>query len=157
MLIVALYRTEAVDQDHPLRRAFTELESWIDEELHIAPLGPIEVHQLASSLDAQLPSDFSLWLYSATGGNPLFIEQLLQAYSEGPDEARRPLDRSTGTTLDDVILRRLERLPNEALAAVRQAAVLGHRFSFDRLQAALDESARTSLFLRPTAGSPGRI
>jgi predicted ATPase len=138
LFIVAIYRSEDVDQDHPLRHTFAALESWIDDQLHILPLGPIEVHQMALTLNAQVPSDFGLWLYGATEGNPLHIEQLIQAYLGGPSETRHPQERSTGMALDDAILRRLERLPNGALVALRQAAVLGHSFPFERLRAALD-------------------
>jgi serine/threonine protein kinase/phosphoribosyl 1,2-cyclic phosphodiesterase/anti-anti-sigma regulatory factor len=138
LLIAALHRTEAVDQRHPLRRLLDDLEAWIDEELDVGPLGPIEVHQIASTINAGAPPDFGLWLYSETEGNPLHTEQLIQAYLEGPGGARHPGERKTAATLEDVILRRLELLPGGALAMLRQAAVLGYEFQLDQLCAALD-------------------
>lgn len=139
LLIAALYRTEEVDQDHPLRLALDGLESWIDQQLHLSFLGPIEVHQMASSIGGAVPSDFGLWLYTETEGNPLHAEQLIQAYLEGPGETRHPRERLAARTVEDVVLRRLERLPDGTLATLRQAAVLGHNFRFDRLRAMLDE------------------
>lgn len=101
-------------------------------------LGPIEVHQMASAAEAQLPSDFGLWLYGATDGNPLFIEQMLKAYVLRQPGPRVPLDRLTGISLEDVILLSLESLEHQVLGPLRQAAVLGHSFSFGPLRAALD-------------------
>jgi anti-anti-sigma factor len=139
LLIVALYRSEEVGPDHPLLKTLNALEPWIDEHLDVTPLDPIDVHQMASTVNAQVPSDFGLWLFSETQGNPLHAEQLIQAYLEGPSEVRQPHDRSRARTLEDVILRRLERLPGSVVVTLRQAAVLGHTFHFDRLRAALDQ------------------
>lgn len=145
LLIVVVYRSEEIGPDHPLRDVLHGLDSWIDDKLQVLPLGPMEVHQLTSTIDAQVPSDFGLWLYSATEGNPLHIEQLTQSYLDGPNETRHPLERSSGLTLEDAVLRRLERLPEGTLACLRQAAVLGQTFQFERLQAALDLPERDAL------------
>jgi len=145
LLIVALYRSEDVDQDHPLKHTLDDMGEWVDEQLHITPLSPIEVHQMAAGLSTQTPPDFGLWLYGETEGNPLHTEQLIQAYLEGPGETRQLRDRSTTMTIDDVILRRLERLPNGALVTLRQAAVLGHHFHFNRLRAVLDQPEQQAL------------
>jgi len=139
LLIVAICHSEETDQDHPLNHTLAALGPWVDEQLDVTPLGPIEVHQMASGLSTQTPPDFGLWLYGETNGNPLHSEQLIQAYLEGPGETRQLRDRSTAMTLEDVILRRVERLPNGALTTLRQAAVLGHHFHFNRLRAALGQ------------------
>ena len=145
LLVVALYRTEQVDHNHPLKRAVNALEGSITDQLQIRPLGPIEVHQLASLRNTNVPSDFGLWLYSTTGGNPLHIEHLIQAYLAGPSETHHPPERSPSMTLDDAILRRLERLPDRVLVTLRQAAVLGHTFSFETLHEAVNLSERQLL------------
>jgi serine/threonine protein kinase/phosphoribosyl 1,2-cyclic phosphodiesterase/anti-anti-sigma regulatory factor len=141
LLIVGLYRTEEVDQDHPLRQTLDALASCVDDQLHVTPLNPIDVHQMTSTLSAsrRVPPDFGLWLYSETEGNPLHIEQLVQVYLEGPSETRPLYERIAALTLEDVILWRLERLPNDALIVLRQAAVLGHTFHSDMLCSALDQ------------------
>jgi anti-anti-sigma factor len=138
LLIVAIFRSQEADLNHPLREVLNDLDSWIDDQLQVQPLGPMEVHQLTSTIDAQVPSDFGLWLYSTTNGNPLHIEQLVQAFLDGPTETRHPLERARDMTLEDAVVRRLERLPDGVLGCLRQAAVLGQTFEFETLQAALD-------------------
>jgi anti-anti-sigma factor len=139
LLIVTLYRSEEVGPDHPLLQTLNALEPWIDEHLEVTALDAIDAHQMASTFNTQVPPDFGLWLYSETQGNPLYTEQLIQAYLEGPSEVSEPHDRARARTLEDVILRRLERLPRSVVITLRQAAVLGHTFHFDRLRAALDQ------------------
>jgi serine/threonine protein kinase/phosphoribosyl 1,2-cyclic phosphodiesterase/anti-anti-sigma regulatory factor len=145
LLIIALYRTEEIDQDHPVQQVLDDLDFGIDERLRLGALGPIEIHQMASAVGGVIPPDFGLWLYSETAGNPLYTEQLIQAYLEGPSETRQPSERASSKTLEDVVLRRLERLPNGTLATLRQAAVLGHNFRFERLRASLDQPERQVL------------
>jgi serine/threonine protein kinase/phosphoribosyl 1,2-cyclic phosphodiesterase/anti-anti-sigma regulatory factor len=139
LLIVGLYRTEEVDQEHPLRQALEAWEPWIDDQLSIAPLGPIDVHKMASTLipPHQVPPDFGLWLYGETEGNPLHITQLVKDSLEGHNEIRHFHEWTSALTLEEVILRRLERLPSNALATLRQAAVLGHTFHFGLLRSIL--------------------
>jgi len=147
LLIVGLYRTEEVGQNHPLRQTLEALEPWIDELVQVPPLGPIDVHQMASTLCdiQQVPPDFGLWLYGETGGNPLHVEQMIQAYLEGPDDSQLPQERTLATTLGEVVSRRLERLPGSTLGALRQAAVLGHSFHFNTLRSALDQPEKQVL------------
>lgn len=139
LLIVTLYRSEQVDQDHPLRGVLDALESFVDETLGVTPLGPVEVHQMASAINSPVPTDFGLWLFGETDGNPLYVKQLIEAYLAGPGETRQPYERAMRTTLEDVILRRLERMPGGAIVTLRQAAVLGQTFRFEELRAALDQ------------------
>jgi predicted ATPase len=139
LLIAALFRTDEAVENLRLRRVLDALGPAVDEWLHVTPLGPLEVHQMAAVLDDQMPADFGLWLYAETKGNPLHAEQLIRAYQEGPGETRFPRERPAASSPEDIILRRLERLPGPCLAALRQAAVLGQSFSFDDLRAALDQ------------------
>jgi serine/threonine protein kinase/ribonuclease BN (tRNA processing enzyme)/anti-anti-sigma regulatory factor len=140
LLIMTTFRTKAVGQQHPLRQTLEALQPWLDETIQVAPLNPIDVHQMASELEAeQVPPDFGLWLYDKTEGNPLHVKQLIQAYLEGPSETRHPQERTTAMILEDIILRRLERLPDSTLFTLRQAAVLGHTFHLENLRAALDQ------------------
>ena len=115
------------------------LAPYIDDEMTVENLGPLEVHQMASTADAQLPSDFGLWLFTTTDGNPLFIEQLLTALVLRRPGPGIPMDRLTGISLQETILLNLEILDSRALDPLRQAAVLGHRFTLRRLCTALDQ------------------
>ena len=139
LLILGLFRTKEVGQDHPLRQTLDALQVHIDEQLTIAPLGPIDVHKMASRLipPQNVPPDYGLWLYGETEGNPLHITQLVKDSLEGHSEIRHSHEWTTAMTLEEVVLRRLERLPSNALSTLRQAAILGHSFSFDLLRSAL--------------------
>jgi anti-anti-sigma factor len=138
VLIVWVYSAQrGVDLD-PLSERLETLRPWIDEEISVRPLGPIDIHQMATALNPRAPQDFGLWLYSQTQGNPLHAEQLIQANIEGPSDTRHPQERLATNDLQDVILRRLENLPADTLTVLRQAAVIGHSFDLDALCNALD-------------------
>ncbi len=143
LFILGLYRSNLAQPNGPLTQFINDLEEEqrVDECIDLPPLGPIDLHKIALALCGlhKVPSDFSLWLYSETDGNPMHAEQLIQAYMEGPGEARHPRERDIPTTLEDVILRRLERLPDAVLAVLRQAAVIGQSFDLDTLRATMDE------------------
>lgn len=139
LLIIGLCRTTAPQSNTALHQALQALTPWVDERIELKPLGPTDVHLITSALKA--PSDLALWLYSQTEGNPVHIEQLVHIYQEGPARAEGGSigETSLAITLEEAILRRLERLSEGVLSALRQAAVLGHHFSFNRLLAALDQ------------------
>jgi predicted ATPase len=137
LLIAALHRSEEIGHDHPLHQTLNALEPWVDERLDVKGLEPIDIYQMTAPINTQAPPDFGLWLYGETKGNPLHTDQLIEAYLEGPSDTRPPHERTT-STLEDIILRRLERLPGPTLLALRQAAVLGQTFYLDHLRAALD-------------------
>jgi len=145
LLIIGLCRSDTSQPNMALHQALQTLTPWVDERIELKPLGPTDVHLITSALKA--PSDLALWLYSQTEGNPVHIEQLVHIYQEGPARTEGgPIGETSLTiTLEEAILRRLERLPEGVLSALRQAAVLGHHFSFNHLLVALDQPAQQVL------------
>ncbi|MDJ0942807.1 MAG: protein kinase [Kiloniellales bacterium] len=65
-------------------------------------------------------------------GNPLFLEQLLRNARDTPEE-------DTPSSIQSLVLARLDRLPDIDRAALRAASVVGQRFSIDALRHLLDQ------------------
>ncbi len=86
--------------------------------------------------------DFLHAIYTLTDGNPFFVEEVLRALVAGGEIVsmngvwqRRTLEQlQIPRTIQDAVLRRLERLSEEAKAAIALAAVVGRRFDFELLQ-----------------------
>jgi DNA-binding SARP family transcriptional activator len=107
------------------------------------------------------PEDFSRALYEETEGNPLFIEEIVRHLEDSGVEVRSAgaydLQRlGLPDDVREVISRRLARLSDDALEAMRAASVIGREFdagllervlSFEeeRFLAALDEALATGL------------
>lgn len=69
-------------------------------------------------------------LHDRTGGNPLFVRELVRlTMAEGLDAARAAVPTGVG----DVLRRRLVRLPAPTVTALRQAAILGREVDVDLL------------------------
>lgn len=141
LLLVGLYRSDAVNPGQGLYQVLEQLDGHVDDEIHIPRLDPSTVYKITATFGnpRQLPPDFGLWAYSETRGNPLHLERLVQNYIEGPSEIRHPDERAKPRSLEDVIIRSLERLSNNVLTTLRQAAVLGQTFHLDTLCLALDQ------------------
>jgi class 3 adenylate cyclase/tetratricopeptide (TPR) repeat protein len=90
------------------------------------------------SLDDALAS----WIYSQTGGNPLYVEALCQALQQADAVL---LDRDTGevrwtrltptlpVSLHELLLARIEKLPLRQQDVLKRAAVMGVSFAYDGL------------------------
>ena len=93
-----------------------------------------------------------------TDGNPFFVGEILRGLSESgalvfdEDSGRWSIDSSAGIALPEsvreVIERRVERLGDEALEVLTQAAVIGRVFDLELLESMLDDRGK------PAAGSP---
>ncbi|MCI0547362.1 MAG: AAA family ATPase, partial [Candidatus Rokubacteria bacterium] len=78
---------------------------------------------LRSMLDANQMSDaLAELIITRAGGNPFFLEELARAVVENPDLA---VARATPTTVQEVLLSRINRLPTEDRRLVQCAAVIG--------------------------------
>lgn len=97
--------------------------------LDLGPLDSDECAELAMSL-ASGSDERTASYVDRSGGNPLFLEQLLTA--DGPTSQGVP------ATLKSLVLARVDRLPRREQATIRAASVLGQRFGADLLQAVLE-------------------
>lgn len=71
-------------------------------------------------------------LYSRTGGNPFFLQELLKAHQDSPEPANQP--QEVPPTVSDFILQRLSGLDAPLQEVLRLAAVCGRQFDSNVLE-----------------------
>ncbi|MCI4332197.1 MAG: tetratricopeptide repeat protein [Thermoplasmata archaeon] len=81
--------------------------------------------------------DVTRW-HSQTGGNPLFLEQLIRNRTAGPAADPTPADDAPGE-LSEYLARRLPALDEEARRVLTVGSVLGREFPFDLLLKASED------------------
>lgn len=152
LLLVGTYRDVEVDRGHPLSSALAAIRRVVPfDRFHLQGLGPREVQQLLEGVTGHTVSvKLAGAVHWQTEGNPLFVrevgrylleeESLQAAGSEqlGGDEIRLVSRIPEG--LRDVIGRRLGGLSGDCNRLLSAAAVIGHDFRFDTLQAVAETS-----------------
>ena len=140
--------------------------------LEVSRLEEQECARLLSSLLGRddVPWELVHKIFTQTEGNPYFLEEVVKSLAEqgilDPSAQRLTVDLSSAevpTTVKDVIGRRVEQLPEDALKVLQQAAVVGPEFTYDVLLAssgveeetlveALDSLADAKLIVEDRAG-----
>jgi DNA-binding CsgD family transcriptional regulator len=152
MLVVVTYRTDEVHGGHPahsLVAALSRERAALRVQLELLPEAEVE-HMLSALLGTTPAPDFVRAIFERTEGNPLFIEEhvgdLLRTHSEttGPLRAS-DLAATAPATLHEIVWERLAPLSSDAREALTAAAVIGRRFRFDVLAAALEWSEERML------------
>jgi class 3 adenylate cyclase/tetratricopeptide (TPR) repeat protein len=98
--------------------------------IDLAPLTSAEAETIARSFAAA--EDFAAKCVERAGGNPLFLEQLLRA-------ARDLVDGKLPSTVQSVVLARVDLLAPNDRRAIEAASVLGQRFALPALRALVDD------------------
>lgn len=135
--VCVLYRSEEVGAGHPLE----ELTGTGVVRIGMAPLGPERTRELACALLGleQLPGLLETRLQETTGGNALFVQELVRSLAAEGEVLRRTV---TGWEVDEgalravelpasirqVVGRRLGQLPGEAREVLEWGAVVGVLF-----------------------------
>ncbi|AXH96987.1 helix-turn-helix transcriptional regulator [Ornithinimicrobium avium] len=130
--VVVSYRADDLHRRHPLRSTVAEwgrMPSLV--RLHLAPLGDADVRTLVRSAGgARADQEGVEEIVRRAEGNAFFAEELLAAHGTG--------GAALPWTLADVLLVRLDRLPEETRAVVRAAACVGRRVPHAMLEAVVD-------------------
>jgi ATP/maltotriose-dependent transcriptional regulator MalT len=111
-LLIATYRDDEVGPGHPLRIVMGDLASSAVARMALSPLSPDAVARLASGSDLD-----PIALHRQTGGNPLFVTEVLANTSGG----------GIPPTVRDAVLARVARLSASGRAMLEHAAVIGWR------------------------------
>jgi tetratricopeptide (TPR) repeat protein len=131
LLLVLTYRTDELHRGHPLRPFLAGLERSRADRLELGRFGRVDVADLlASILEARPDDDLVERIYRRSEGNAFFAEELLAATHEG-DEGGRSLPPS----LQNVLLSRIQVLPEEAQATLRIVAAASGRVEHELLAA----------------------
>ena len=127
VLVVGSYRPDEVDRRHPLRPLLAELaRDPRARRIELEPLTRDELaEQLADILGAPPAPDLLERLWTRSGGNPLFGEELLAGGRDGRGAAP--------DTLRDALMLRAERLSGPAQELLRLVAV-GERLDHPLLE-----------------------
>ncbi len=147
VFIIAAYRDNEVDAEHPLSRSVAELRARRPAQVHelaLQPLALADVHAMLAATLRCAPADcadFAQRLFRKTGGNPFFVHELLRSlHRQGAIELSRErgawlwreqaLDEAASSdNVVDLVLGRLRELPAAAREALSTAACLGKSFN----------------------------
>jgi hypothetical protein len=151
--VIATYRESDLGKDHPLTAVLADLRRAQGiQRIALHGLGANEVSEIMTAVAGhkldQEGLELAAQIATETDGNPFFVEEILRGLSESgalvfdEDTARWSVDSSAGIVLPesvrDVIERRVERLGEETLEALRLAAVIGRAFDLELLSMALE-------------------
>src|SRR4051812_27154121 len=117
LCLVVTYRSDELHRRHPLRPLLAELERTPGvDRLGLERFSRDEMRaQVSSILDAPAPDDLADRLFERSEGNALYTEELLAASTDGCQELPE--------TLRDLLVARVERLPEAAQQVVRVISV----------------------------------
>src|SRR5207247_4690698 len=136
LLVIGTYRDVEVGQDHPLRDLLRRIPGSCLHHL-LGGLEPAQVAELMELLTGTAPDgELVASVHRRTGGNPLFVRELLGLLAAG-DGA----DEGVPDGVREVIQCRLDRLSDPARALLAAAAVIGPQVRIDLLEAVCDASA----------------
>ena len=115
--LVVTYRSDELHRRHPLRPLLAELERTPGvDRLGLERFSRDEMlAQVSAILDAPAPDDLADRLFERSEGNALYTEELLAASADGCQELP--------DTLRDLLVARVERLPETAQEVVRVISV----------------------------------
>ncbi|WP_460498890.1 helix-turn-helix transcriptional regulator [Glycomyces tarimensis] len=134
LLILGTYRADALHRSHPLRTLLAELVRLpAVERLHLEPFDRQHAAHFVRELNSGLDDETIAKIAQASEGNAFLAEELAAAETH-----------TVTFELAEVLLSRLERLPDLAQQVVRLASVMGRVFTYERLNSAawnlLDET-----------------
>ena len=146
LLLVGAYRDNEVDASHPLTAAVIALESEDRLRVNRFTIGPLTSDSITQLLLETLQGDsedldrLQRLMLDKTAGNPFFLKQVLMTLnSQGSITFDYALNRWVWDTEEleamnitnnvvDLMVRRLNELPQETLHALKLAACIGSRF-----------------------------
>lgn len=164
ILILACYRTSAVEEGHPLAAALTRLARLPNVEQHL--LHGFDAEETARFLGAasgrEIAGEKIETLHRRTDGNP-FLLRLLARSSEASTDSPVVKGGGVPTMVRDWIRGTLASLPADCIESLRAAAVLGRLFRVSSVAAMLEKErgeveaslapARRAGLLAPASGA----
>ncbi|MGH2398152.1 MAG: ATP-binding protein, partial [bacterium] len=149
ILLVGTYRDVELDRTHPLGNALREMNrERLYSRILLRRLTPEHVGEMIRAIfQSRQPvsEEFRGLIYKETEGNPFFVEEVLKHLVEvgalyiveGRWERKEIREIEVPQSVREVIGRRLERLSSEGVEALTVASVIGRKFDFELLRAAM--------------------
>ncbi|MGH2734646.1 MAG: AAA family ATPase, partial [Actinomycetota bacterium] len=142
--VIATCRSEATEDPEAFRALADLARRHGHPHIELGPLDTDEVAEMISSIfgvGGPVTGEFARAVHERTGGNPLFVEELLTTlvdagviFRRNGTWDRRALDGlEVPSTIKETILRRVRPLPDDLLEMLRIASVMGERFELDVL------------------------
>lgn len=135
VLLLAAFRSEEVDEDHPLRRTNPTLH------LRLSPFAPNEIKQLVESMAGPLPLEVGKAIVRLADGSPFMASAVLRGLVEtGALQREASRWRVDSLRIDEVqssrqaaafLASRLTLLPPDTLRLLSCGAVLGKEFELN--------------------------
>jgi tetratricopeptide (TPR) repeat protein len=139
-MIIVTHRDDPIDLQPALTKALDELiRLRVVERIRLTGLPQEAVAQMIEALSGQQPSSLLIeQIYSNTGGNPLFVEELVRHMEQRPSSVERlePTPTDLPPSLRVVIGQRLALVTKETRTILEVAAVIGRSFTFALLERA---------------------
>jgi DNA-binding SARP family transcriptional activator/Tfp pilus assembly protein PilF len=154
LVLIGTYRSDEVDAGQPLAQMLAAVSrERLAENVQLAPLDRLKTNRLVGSLlDGSASEPLADSLYTATGGNPLFVEQLVLALSEGGQLHQRgglwhgqTEMQGSPPIVGEVIAQRLQRLTQSCRDTLAVAAVFGHSLDYEVLLEAVQPPHESAL------------
>jgi predicted ATPase len=146
LLVIGCAREEELPSQHPLRTFLLHLRTTMSvTEISLEPLDAAETAKLASRVaKRELDLDEGLRLFHETGGNPLFVVEMVRAGLGRVPTNLPEIDRSQGQPqpgdartllprVHAVLVGRLLQISEPARGFVELAATIGREFTLDLL------------------------
>ena len=158
--LVGTYRSSELARDHPLGALLADARrEQLADRVALRGLGARATAELvAASTGPDTPERVALAVHAETGGNPFFVVEVARHLAETGASSLGEV--GLPESVREVLGRRIDRLGDDTHAVLRDAAVLGERFSLDALDGepgplldALDAAVAAGL-VREEAGPP---
>ena len=163
LLVVGTYRDIEVTPDHPLSSTLNDLNRQpATRMVALRGVEPTDVSRLIASIAGAAPSaKVAKAIHAGTGGNPLFIGELVRLLTaEG--RLDDPIDErgvrlAIPRGVRDVIGRRLDRLSEATRELLTVASVLGRDFEIEPLALSVEQPTESVLALLDGAIERGLV
>ena len=158
VLILGGYREIELDRTHPLAAALVEWNrARLVTRIQLGRLTKADCGQLLASMFGQeeVSPEFTEAIFRETEGNPFFIEEVVKALIDAGQIYRENLEWQRGEiddlaipqSIKDAIGRRLNRLSEQTIEILQQAAILGKIFDFKELVIIHSDGGRVNIEL----------
>lgn len=138
IMLIGAYRPEEIVK---VENVLSETLGRMDAERlhHTVKMGRLDIGSVKEMIgfitNRDVPDDFIDFIYDKTGGNPLFVEEIIKSFPPEVKSLSSDKIPKTPDTITDLINRRIGCLEEASRNLLSYAAVIGNKFPYDTIQA----------------------